>query len=394
VNARYDVVIVGAGLVGLSLAPALARTGLSVALVDRGPLCDHDAAAEFEAESFEARVYAISPGSAAFLRAIGAWQALRCERVAPLESMHVEGDGGGSIDFSAYDLGERALAWIVEERELRAALLRTVRMAGVELIADAALDAIAWSASMATLKLVAENRVDARLVVGADGARSWVRAAAGIVAEPKSYGQTAVVANFACERGHRGRAYQWFRDDGGVLAWLPLPGRRISMVWSAPDALAQSLLDGDTEALSARVAAAGGHTLGALECITAPAGFPLRFLRLPTSVALRLALVGDAAHGVHPLAGQGVNLGFGDAQTLAAVLAERGPVTDAGAPILLERYARRRAEPVLAMQAVTDGLARLFGPPTPWLKSLRNAGISAVDRLPRLKRALAQPALR
>jgi 2-polyprenyl-6-methoxyphenol hydroxylase-like FAD-dependent oxidoreductase len=117
-------------------------------------------------------------------------------------------------------------------------------------------------------------------------------------------------------------------------------------------------------------------------------------LRLPTSVAHRLALVGDAAHGLHPLAGQGVNLGFGDADALAEVLRERGPVTDPGAPVLLTRYARRRAEPVLAMQAVTDGLAQLFGTSRPWLRLLRNAGLSAVDRLPMVKRMLAQPALR
>jgi ubiquinone biosynthesis UbiH/UbiF/VisC/COQ6 family hydroxylase len=390
VNTAYDVVIAGAGLVGLSLAPALSRTGLSVALVDRGPMTDD----EYAADSFDPRVYAISPGSAAFLRSVGAWQALRCERIAAIEAMHVEGDGGGSLDFSAYDLGERALAWIVEERELRAALLRTVRRAGVDMIGGVTLDTLMWSATAGTLRFTDGRTLQARLIVGADGARSWVREAAGIVAEPKSYGQTAVVANFACERAHHGRAHQWFRADGSVLAWLPLPGRRLSMVWSAPDPLAQTLLDNDAEALSARVAEAGGHTLGALECITPAAGFPLRFLRLPTSVALRLALVGDAAHGVHPLAGQGVNLGFGDAQSLSTVLAERGPVSDPGAPILLERYARRRAEPVLAMQAVTDGLARLFGPPSPWLKALRNAGISAVDRLPLIKRALAQPALR
>jgi len=120
----------------------------------------------------------------------------------------------------------------------------------------------------------------------------------------------------------------------------------------------------------------------------------LQSLRLPTSIAHRMALVGDAAHGVHPLAGQGVNLGFGDAQALSSVLADRGPVGDAGAPILLERFARRRAEPVLAMHTVTDGLVRMFGPRTPWLKTLRNAGLFAVDRLPMIKRALAQPALR
>ena len=179
-----------------------------------------------------------------------------------------------------------------------------------------------------------------------------------------------------------------------MLAWLPLPGRRISIVWSAPESVAQSLLSLQPHDLALRVAEAGGNALGPLVCLTPAAGFPLSYLRLPTSVALRLALVGDAAHGVHPLAGQGVNLGFGDAQALSAVLADRGPVTDAGAPVLLERYARRRAEPVLAMQAVTDGLARLFGWPAPWIKTLRNAGLSAVDRLPLLKRAMAQPALR
>jgi 2-polyprenyl-6-methoxyphenol hydroxylase-like FAD-dependent oxidoreductase len=128
--------------------------------------------------------------------------------------------------------------------------------------------------------------------------------------------------------------------------------------------------------------------------ISASAGFPLSILRLPATVAHRLALVGDAAHGVHPLAGQGVNLGFGDARVLAQILAERGPVADPGAPMLLARYAQRRVEPVLAMHIVTDGLARLFGPPSPWLSAIRNAGMTAVDRVPFLKRALAQPALR
>jgi 2-polyprenyl-6-methoxyphenol hydroxylase-like FAD-dependent oxidoreductase len=179
-----------------------------------------------------------------------------------------------------------------------------------------------------------------------------------------------------------------------VLAWLPLPGRRISIVWSAPDAQARELLTLSPDALTARVAEAGMNALGAMRMITPPAAFPLQSLRLPTSIAHRMALVGDAAHGIHPLAGQGVNLGFGDAQALAAVLAERGPVRDAGAPILLERFARRRAEPVIAMYSVTDGLVKMFGPRTPWLRTLRNAGLAAVDRLPVIKRVLAQSALR
>ena len=386
----YDVVIAGAGLVGLALAPMLARAGLTVALVDRNPI----AAAAPDPATWDMRVYAISPGSAAFLRAVGAWQALPCDRITAIESMHVEGDAGAALSFSAYEMGERALAWIVEERALRATLLPVVRAAGVDVHGGVSFEALSFLPEAGTLRLAGGASIAGRLIVGADGGQSWVRNAAGIVAEPRAYGQTAVVANFACELPHHGRALQWFRADGGVLAWLPLPGRRISIVWSAPEAQAAELQALAPAALADRVALAGGHALGTLECITAAGGFPLRFLRLPTSVALRLALVGDAAHGVHPLAGQGVNLGFGDAQALASVLADRGPVADPGAPILLDRYARRRAEPVLAMQAVTDGLARLFGPPSPWLRTLRNAGMSAVDRLPLIKRALAQPALR
>ena len=387
---RYDVVIAGAGLPGLALARALAQLDLRVAIVDRSVVD----IPSIDESTWDARVYAVSPGSVAFLETIGAWPTGSAPRIESIESMRVEGDRGAVMTFSAYDLGERALAWIVEERELRAALVRSVADSAVEVLAPARFAGLAFDAGRATLSLEDGRAIEARLVVGADGVRSWVREAAGIVVQPRDYDQTAVVANFKCERRHRGCARQWFQRDGGVLAWLPLPGERISIVWCAPRALAQSLMRDDALTLASRVADAGGHALGALELITPPAVFPLSYLRLPSMIAHRMALVGDAAHGVHPLAGQGVNLGFGDARALHDVIAARGPVADVGEAILLERYATRRAEPVLAVQAVTDGLARLFNLRSPVAGRLRNLGLAAFDRVPVAKHWLAQPALR
>lgn len=388
-----DVIIVGAGLVGLALAAALARAGLSVTLVDRGNVAAADSG--LADGSWDQRIYAISPGSASFLHTLGAWQLLPVERIAPIEAMDVRGDAGGRIEFSAYELGERALAWIVENRELNAALVQVARgMPGLDIVAPCAPASIAWQSSSAELRLDDGRTVSARLIVGADGMQSWTRSEAGMRVSPRAYGQSGVVANFDTERAHRGRALQWFLPDGSVLAWLPLPERRVSIVWSAPSGLASELMALDAAALAARVAETGGHELGAMSAITPAAAFELSFLKLPAVVGDRLALVGDAAHGVHPLAGQGVNLGFSDAAALASILGARGPVGDAGAAILLERYARRRAGPVLAMQAVTDGLVRLFDVRASWLRGLRNRGMSAVDAIGPLKRLLAQPALR
>jgi len=323
----YDVIVAGAGLVGLALAPALVHAGLTVALVDRAGVTVPEAPAA--GEDWDASVYAISPGSAAFLRSLGAWQALPADRIAPVEAMRVEGDAGALLHFSAYELGERALAWIVEERSLRSGLVQMARAAGVAVHASCPFDALTWSPDAGILHCADGATLTARLIVGADGLRSRVREAAGIAPVTKPYGQTAVVANFRCEHPHLGRAFQWFLDDGGILAWLPLPGRRLSMVWSAPDPVARELLALPADALAARVETGGRRMLGALESITPAAGFPLQLQKLPAMVAHRLALVGDAAHGIHPLAGQGANLGFGDAEALAAVLRGRGPLTDA-----------------------------------------------------------------
>ena len=349
-----------------------------------------------DGDGWDQRVYAISPGSACFLHSIGAWQLLPVERIAPIEAMDVRGDAGGRIEFSAYELGERALAWIVENRELNSALVQAARgMPGLDIVAPCSPAAIAWRAGAAELRLDDGRTISARLIVGADGVHSWTRrsrpasgASRAPMASPASWPTSIPSARIAAA------PCNGFLRDGSVLAWLPLPGRRISIVWSAPSELAAELLALDAAELAARVAVAGGHELGALKAITPAAAFELSFLKLPAVVGERLALVGDAAHGVHPLAGQGVNLGFGDAAALAAILGARGPVSDAGAAILLERYARRRAGPVLAMQLVTDGLVRLFDVRASWLRVLRNRGMRAVGAVGMVKRLLAQPALR
>jgi ubiquinone biosynthesis UbiH/UbiF/VisC/COQ6 family hydroxylase len=200
-----------------------------------------------------------------------------------------------------------------------------------------------------------------------------------------------VVANFECALPHRGCAYQWFRGDG-VLALLPLPGERVSMVWSARDAEAQTLLALDAPSLAQRVFEASEGVLGALQVITPAAAFPLRLQRVEQFVTARLALVGDAAHNVHPLAGQGVNLGFRDARELAAVLQARGAQGDCGDYALLRRYERARREDVLSMQLATDGLQKLFASNAVWLSRARNLGMRMIDGLPAVKTLLVKHA--
>jgi ubiquinone biosynthesis UbiH/UbiF/VisC/COQ6 family hydroxylase len=387
----HDVLIVGAGLPGLALALALRGSGLRVALVDRQqPAVD-------EAASWDARIYAISPGNAHFLHAIGVWSRMDRERLTPIETMRVFGDSAGAqLDFSAFDSGERALAWIVEQRELMAATLAMWADADQPetIHADSPPVALLRERDGSSVRLEDGTLLSTRLVVGADGLHSWTRSQAGMGGNLRAYGQTAVVANFATALAHHGRAWQWFLTDGGVLAWLPLPGRRMSMVWSAPEARVQEILALTERELADAVAAAGGSVLGRLEPLTARASFPLTFMRLASPVAPRLALVSDAAHGVHPLAGQGLNLGYGDVEVLAGILRERGAIADPGSNLLLGRYARMRALPTLAMQAMTDGLWRLFNAQQPLPGIIRNRGMAVLNRLPMVKSILMQPAMR
>lgn len=382
---HFDLVIVGGGLAGTSLAVALRDTRLRIALVESSPPCRPD--------GWDARIYAVSPSNADFLAGIGVWKHLDSTRMAPIQAMQIRGDSGGSLDFSAYGSGVSELGWILESSLMACELWENAkRQSNLTLFCPARPQSLEFRHDAAVLQLQDGTSLSARLLIGADGRDSWVRDAAGLAAINSHYGEKGVVANFTTALPHRHIAHQWFRDDG-VLAYLPLPGNRISIVWSTPDDHADELCTLPPEALADRVAEAGGHALGQLETITAAAAFPLRLMRVPRTVAPRLALVGDAAHGIHPLSGHGINLGFQDAKELAKLLAAAQPWLDIGNETFLQRYQRVRKEETLLMQTTTDSLRRLFRNNPPGLKSLRNLGLNLTNGLPFVKNALVRYAL-
>ena len=364
----------GGGPVGASLVHAL--RDLRVALIGT-PANPNDSAA-----SFDPRVYALSPGNVEFLRHLGVWQKLPAERLAAVHGMRIFGDDGhATLEFDAYEAGVPELAWIVEDGALQRALWSG-------LPGEARQCERLEIGAAARLTLSDGSDVAAKLIVGADGAHSFVRRAAGIQAAERDYGQAAVVANFRCAKPHRNVAYQWFQG-GSVLALLPLPGEQVSMVWSLPVAEAERI----AAQPAIEVTQASHRVLGELALASAVKTFPLRRLSARRLVAPRIALAGDAAHVVHPLAGQGLNLGLQDARALAATIGEREPGRDPGDYRLLRRYERCRAEPILAMDSVISGLFALYAAPSAWIGRLRSAGLNLTDRLPVLKNVLMRQAM-
>lgn len=380
---QHAVIIVGGGLVGASLALALRKDGIDAALIE-----PRTSGFSAETDDWDQRVYAISPGNAGFLRQLGVWERLPPQRLQRVEAMKIYGDRAqGQLEFNAYDAGLLELAWIVENRSLQQAL--STAMGDAFSPQQAARIVVDTDAARITL---ADGAVwSAQLVVGADGADSRVRRETGLTASVSDYRQTGVVANFECAKPHRDTAFQWFRHDG-VLALLPLPGNRVSMVWSTGEAHGRELLALDAQSLAEKVSCASAGVVGDLQVITPAAGFPLRRSLAARIVAHRVALVGDAAHCVHPLAGQGVNLGFRDVRELTRVLSGRAPRQDCGELSLLRRYERGRREDVAAMVWGTDGLQKLFAAQPVWVSAMRNFGLAGVNKLAPLKNFLIREA--
>ena len=362
-----DVLVRGAGAVGLTGALALSRQGLSVGVLD-------DAGT---ARSHDVRAFALNAGSVALLTSLKVWDALPADARTPVHEMRVEADKpGAALEFSAWSQGLSELAWIVDAAELESALRAAVRFAPhVEVLA---------AEQPAALQLLAEGKASA------------TREQLGVTMQRQAYGQHAIAARLATDRAHQGLARQWFRSPD-VLALLPidrpLAGQGLALVWSLPDDEAARLMALPDAEFEAALAQATGDAAGHLKLASPRAQWPLSLARADRTTGPGWALLGDAAHVVHPLAGQGLNLGLADVAVLARVLAEREPWRALGDPKLLARYARERAAPVWRMGQVTDGLLNLFASPWPLARELRCRGMAAVDRLPPLKRWLTTHAL-
>lgn len=379
---NFDLIIVGGGLAGAAMAVALRRSHLKIALLEQS--------APRQPGGWDQRIYAYSPASATFLADLGVWEHLDRTRLTPVGEMQIHGDAGGTLRFTAHESGVSELAWIGESSQVHLELWESLkRQHNVTLVCPGIPDALNVCEHGVTVRLQDGRVLSAALVVGADGRDSWVRHEAGIGVAVEPYGEMGVVANFRSEQAHRGTAFQWFMREG-VLAWLPLADGMVSMVWSAADALAAELLALPEHKFCDRVAAAGGYRLGRFELVTARAAFPLRLMRTEAVVRPRIALIGDAAHAIHPLSGHGINLGFQDARALAEVLGALPAWRDPGELSVLRSYARSRAEEPFLLQYVTHGLSRLFGSGNPLLATLRNTGLNLTSQLPVLKSMLVR----
>ena len=369
-----DILVRGAGAVGLTAALALARQGLQVALAEPALAAPPGP---------DLRAYALNAASVALFEQLRVWSALPDDARTRVHDMHIEGDApGAALDFSAWSQGATELAWIVDAAELDRALRAAVGFAPhIARLSDTQAAALPGPAPLQVL---------------ADGRDSPERARLGVQMPRQAYGQRAIAARLCSEQGHAGLARQWFRSPD-VLALLPLdrpkPGHGLGLVWSVPDAQADELVALSDAAFEAALMDATAGAAGRLSLVSPRAQWPLALAQADTVCGPGWVLVGDAAHVVHPLAGQGLNLGLADVAALAEVLAARESWRALGDAKLLRRYARQRRADTLAMGRVTDGLLHLFASQQPWVKELRNRGLSLVNQVPAIKRLLTDRAL-
>lgn len=384
-----NIVVIGAGMVGATFACILARAGVHVTLIESSPRDP-----EWTPGSVDLRVSAITAASERVFANIGAWSRMTALGVSPFRDMRVwDAAGPGEIHFDCADIGEPRLGHIIENRVVQRALMETLGELGIRVIRPAEVIGLTWDNAGVEIGLSTGDGLTAALAVAADGAGSRTRELAGIEVRGWSYDQKAVVAAVRTELSHRETAWQRFLPSG-PLAFLPLRDGRCSIVWSTTPAHADELVAAAPESFMERLGQAFEHRLGAVIETGPRAAFPLRLQHARRYIAPRLALIGDAAHAIHPLAGQGVNLGVLDAGALAEViLAAAVAGRDVGSEATLRRYERWRKGDNLAMMAAMDGFKRLFGSDLTLLRLARNAGLALFDRIAPLKRLIMERAM-
>jgi 2-octaprenylphenol hydroxylase len=382
---RTDVAIVGAGLVGLAAAVAMHQAGFSVVLIDsRNPT-----SANFADDAWDARIYAISPKNAQWLGDLGVWPLMNKSRIGQMQSMEIFGEADSSkaeqtvITLSSNDVNADCLGYIVESKSLMQALLKQVAALGIQTRFDSPCEAISNTQDKAVLRLPHQQTIESTLLLAADGNHSWVRQQLNMPMQQKSYEQTAIVANFTATKTHGNIARQWFVQDAenhnSILAWLPLPDNTISIVWSVSTNYADTLLMLSDEEFTHAVKLAGNGILGDFKLLSPAVKFPLSLQKTSTLVQNSVVLVGDAAHQVHPMAGQGVNLGFRDIVDLIDTFKTKHQYQALNDSSLLKQYARTRKVDILNMVLLTDTLYHLFKSQNAAIKAVRSWGLSATN---------------
>lgn len=386
-----DVAVVGAGMVGAALALDLAGSGFEVALIESRPPAPWRAQDEVDL-----RVVALAASSIRLLERLRVWPDIASSRASAYQRMHVwDALAPGSLSFDAADEGASALGYIVENRLIQSVLWQAIERSGdIALRCPARVVASELDSDGGTRTLAFEDgtQLKTRLVVAADGADSGLRGMLGIATQDRDYAQRGIVAHVAHQRAHEATAWQRFLPNA-TLAFLPLADGRSSIVWSVPNEEAARLLALADDPFRAELGAAFDFRLGAITAATTRAAFPLRMRLAERYIGPRFALVGDAAHVVHPLAGQGVNLGFRDGVELADLLREaRERKVDFATEYTLRRYERRRRSDNAVSAHAFDAIQRGFGSDHPAISVLRGAGLALVDRVAPLKRRFAQHA--
>lgn len=396
---HFDIVIVGAGIAGTALAVALSGAGLSIALIEAQALDSPQLPLARGVHDFDPRVSALTPRSRAFLEKLGAWEAIAAYRSCAYRHMTVwDAQGTGQIEFDRTEVNAPELGHIVENRAIVSALLHKVGTAGISLLSPAVLQSCTrLDSSRIVLTLDGGDKLEAGLLVAADGAKSRVREIMGFRSREWDYGHHAIVATVEVARTHEDTAWQRFLPSG-PLALLPLPGsdsrHYCSIVWSLQDHLVAAVLAQGDAAFCEALETASESRLGAVLASSRRLAYPLRQRHAVDYVQPGVALVADAAHTIHPLAGQGINLGLQDVAVLAKeILAGHANGVSVGQLELLRRYQRRRKGENLMMMTAMDGFKRLFEQESLPLRWLRNAGMRRVDRLPLIKQQLIRHAM-